>query len=189
MNGWNRIDVFNILANPFTTTRPRVTLGERKLFTQIDEPFSDKFGLADVNLSYDLGGGKTFSAISSYIDRKVDVLRDATALTASITGGSIALPANIYTLDDATRARPLALIDAHRITQVDARAAAAGVQSGAKRATALALAPDLVLGQADAARDALALQAVGHAALAFTPMVCIESTDSAGTPTAVVLPL
>src|SRR5438552_1762370 len=58
---------------------------------------------------------------------------------------------------------------------------------GAKRATALALAPDLVLGQADAARDALALQTVGHAALAFTPMVCIESTDSAGTPTPVVL--
>ena len=91
------------------------------------------------------------------------------------------------TLDDATRARPLALIDAYRITQVDARAAAAGVRSGAKRATALALAPDLVLGQADAVRDALAIQTVGHAALAFTPMVCIESTDSTGTPTPVVL--
>jgi iron complex outermembrane receptor protein len=99
MNGWNRIDVFNILANPYTTTRPKVTLGDRKLFTQINEPFSDKFGLADVNLSYDLGGGKTLTSISSYIQRKVDVLRDATALTASITGGSIGLPASVFTLD------------------------------------------------------------------------------------------
>src|SRR5919108_1525473 len=32
-NGWNRIDDFNILANPFTTTRPAVTLGDRKQFT------------------------------------------------------------------------------------------------------------------------------------------------------------
>ena len=30
MDGWNRIDAFNILANPFTTTRPAVTLGERR---------------------------------------------------------------------------------------------------------------------------------------------------------------
>src|SRR5437764_847549 len=99
MNGWNRIDAYNILANPFTTTRPQVSLGDHKLFTQIAEPFSDKFGLADVNLSYDLGGGKTFTAISSYIDRKVDVLRDATALTPSITGGSIGLPPSAYNID------------------------------------------------------------------------------------------
>jgi iron complex outermembrane recepter protein len=99
MNGWNRIDVYNILANPFTATRPQVSLGDRTLFTQIAEPFSDKFGLADVNISYDLGGGKTFSAISSYINRKVDVLRDATALTASITGGSIGLPPAAYNID------------------------------------------------------------------------------------------
>ena len=91
------------------------------------------------------------------------------------------------TLDPAWQGRPLALIDAHRITQVDARAAALGVQAGAKRATALALASDLVLGEADAARDAQALQALGHAALAFTPMVCLETTDSSGAPAPVVL--
>src|SRR5207245_7616681 len=34
MDGWNRIDVFNILANPFTTTRPKLTLGDRKEFAQ-----------------------------------------------------------------------------------------------------------------------------------------------------------
>lgn len=91
------------------------------------------------------------------------------------------------TVNPAWRGRPLALIEAHRITQVDARAAALGVQPGAKRATALALAGDLVLGQADPVRDAQALQAVGYAALAFTPMVCVEASDGAGAPAPVVL--
>jgi protein ImuB len=91
------------------------------------------------------------------------------------------------TLSPAWRGRPLALIESHRITHVDGRAAESGVQPGAKRSTALALAGDLVLGQADPARDAQAVQAVGYAALAFTPMVCIEATDRAGTPVPVVL--
>ena len=30
MDGWNRIDDYNILANPFTTTRPAVDLGDRQ---------------------------------------------------------------------------------------------------------------------------------------------------------------
>src|SRR5262245_15069852 len=34
-DGWNRIDVFNILANNYTTTRPAVALGEREQFRQI----------------------------------------------------------------------------------------------------------------------------------------------------------
>jgi iron complex outermembrane recepter protein len=107
VHGWNRVDVFNILANPFTTTRPKVSLGKYEQFTQFEEPFNDKFLLGDVNVTYNLGGA-TLTSITSYINRDVDVLRDATALTASITGGSIALPANIYTLDapldDATKA-------------------------------------------------------------------------------------
>jgi iron complex outermembrane recepter protein len=108
MDGWNRVDAFNILANPFTTTRPKVNLGDRT-FTQIGEPFNDKFLLGDVGINYDLGGNKTLTSITSYSDRDVDVVRDATALTGSITGGSIGLPANIYTLnaplDDATKAK------------------------------------------------------------------------------------
>ncbi|MBV8519771.1 MAG: TonB-dependent receptor [Acidobacteria bacterium] len=108
-NGWNRVDVFNILANPFTTTRPAVHLGEREQFTQFQEPYDDKFLLGDVNLTYDLGNNRSLTSITSYSDRDIDVVRDATALTASITGGSIGLPANIYTLDapldDATKAK------------------------------------------------------------------------------------
>jgi len=91
------------------------------------------------------------------------------------------------TLEPGLRDRPLALIETHRITHADARAAALGIQPGLKRATALALAADLLLGQADAVRDAQALQAVAFAALAFTPSVCIESTAGAGVPAHVVL--
>nr|WP_242478688.1 DNA polymerase Y family protein [Rubrivivax gelatinosus] len=43
-----------------------------------------------------------------------------------------------------------------------------------RRGTALALAPDLVHGEADAVRDAAALTALAHAALAFTPRVVPE---------------
>lgn len=106
VDGWNRIDAFNILANPYTTTRPAVTLGERQQFTQIPEPFKDDFTLGDVNIHYDLGGAE-LTSVTSYSHRDVDVVRDAGALTSSITGGSIGLPQNIYTLnsplDDATK--------------------------------------------------------------------------------------
>jgi iron complex outermembrane receptor protein len=110
MDGWNRVDAFNILGNPYTTTRPKVNLGEREQFTQFDEPFEDEFLLGDLNISYDIGG-HTLTSITSYTDRDVLVVRDATALTASISGGSIGLPANVYTidapLDDATAAKSL----------------------------------------------------------------------------------
>ena len=107
-DGWNRIDAYNILANPFTTTRPAVTLGERQQFTQIGEPFTDDFTLADLNVSYDFGGAR-LTSITSFTDRDVLVVRDAGALTASITGGSVGLPPNVYTLNaplnDATQAK------------------------------------------------------------------------------------
>ena len=48
------IDVFNILANPFTTTRPAVTLGDREQFTQLEEQFTDEFLLGDLNIDYKL---------------------------------------------------------------------------------------------------------------------------------------
>lgn len=97
-DGWNRIDAFNILANPYTTTRPKVTLGGRRLFTQVEEPVTDEFLLSDVNLQYDLGGA-TLTAVTSYAHRNILVVRDATALYASIVGGSFQLPQSVYTLD------------------------------------------------------------------------------------------
>ena len=67
--------------------------------------------------------------------------------------------------------RPLALLHEHQVLHVDALARARGVRPGLKRATALALAPDLLLGMADARRDAQALRAVVDVALGFSPSV------------------
>jgi iron complex outermembrane receptor protein len=109
-NGWNRADAYNILGNPFTTTRPAVNLGEREQFTQIEEPFTDEFLLADLAINYDFGDVQ-LTSVTSYTNRDVLVVRDAGALTSSITGGSIGLPENVYTLDapldDATEAKVL----------------------------------------------------------------------------------
>ncbi|HET9298499.1 MAG TPA: TonB-dependent receptor [Candidatus Polarisedimenticolaceae bacterium] len=110
MDGWNRVDLYNILANPFTTSRPPVTLGEREQFTQIEEPTTDEFLLGDVKIDWKMGPG-TLTSITSYTDRDILVVRDATALTGSITGGSDGDPENVYTLnaplDDATTAKSL----------------------------------------------------------------------------------
>ncbi len=75
---------------------------------------------------------------------------------------------------------PVALLEGHRIAAANAAAQALGVGPGLKRATALALAPRLVPGQADPARDLQALQAVAHAALAFTPAVGFDTPPAPG---------
>ena len=106
--GWNRNDIFNILANPYTTSRPAVTLGEREQFTQLEEKYTDDFVLGDVNIDYKVNHG-LITSITSYTYRDVLVIRDATALTASISGGTIGLPERVYALDaplnDATTAK------------------------------------------------------------------------------------
>lgn len=98
VDGFNRVDVFNILANQYTTTRPPVRLGDLQQFTQLTEKFKDDFLLGDLTIQYEFGD-LALTSISSYTDRDVLVLRDATALTGSITGGSIGLPQNVYTLN------------------------------------------------------------------------------------------
>ena len=83
-NGYPREDVYNILANPATTTQPKVTIGKRQQYTQIREGIDDKFTLGDLDIAYDFGP-VALTSISSYTDRKVVVLRDATQLTGSVT--------------------------------------------------------------------------------------------------------
>ncbi len=83
------------------------------------------------------------------------------------------------TLPHESADRPLALMDTHTVLAVNAAARAFGVKAGFKRATALALVPQLTLGLADPVRDAQALTAVAHAALAFTPTVVIQRPSDA----------
>src|SRR4029453_740295 len=66
-DGWNRQEEFNILANPFTTTRPRVTLGEGQQFTQFEEPFNDKFYLGDIKINWDCGNWSLTSFTSGLL--------------------------------------------------------------------------------------------------------------------------
>ena len=98
MDGWNRVDLYNILANPFTTNRPAVTLGDRQQFIQVREPFTDKWYLGDLNINYDFGVA-ALTSITSYNIRDILVVRDSGALTSSITGGSIGLSERVYSLN------------------------------------------------------------------------------------------
>ena len=69
-DGWNRDDIFNILANPYTTSRPAVTLGEREQFTQLEEKYTDDFVLGDLNIDYKLDHG-LITSITSYTYRDI----------------------------------------------------------------------------------------------------------------------
>jgi protein ImuB len=96
----------------------------------------------------------------------------------------LALESFAATLTPEQAQQPVALIDAQQIVAANAAARALGVHPGLKRATALALAPQILLGQSEPAREARALAGVAHAALAFTPMVCLQPRDDgAGTDT------
>jgi iron complex outermembrane receptor protein len=83
-DGYPRIDAYNILGNPFTTTQPPVDPGERGQVTQFREGIDDEFKLADLKMEFEFGG-LTLTSVSSYTDRDVVVLRDASQLTGSVT--------------------------------------------------------------------------------------------------------
>jgi iron complex outermembrane receptor protein len=83
-DGYPRIDHYNILGNPFTTTQPAVDPGERGQVTQIPEGIDDEMTLADLVINWGLGG-VTLTSVTSYTDRDVVVTRDASQLTGSVT--------------------------------------------------------------------------------------------------------
>jgi iron complex outermembrane receptor protein len=83
-NGYPREDIYNILANPYTTTQPPVTMGSYQQFTQQPEGLRDEFRLTDLKIDYDLGS-MGLTSITSYTDRRVTVLRDASQLSDSVT--------------------------------------------------------------------------------------------------------
>src|SRR5688500_4528345 len=62
-DGFNRQEVFNLFANPFTTTRPPVVFREREQFLLLQEGFSDNTLLADLNVSIDLSDTVSLTSI------------------------------------------------------------------------------------------------------------------------------
>lgn len=99
-DGFNRQEVFNLFANPFTTTRPPIQLGERQQYLLLDEAFEDEIFIADATIEWNLGP-VTFTSISSYTDRDILVSRDASALTGSVSvdlgfaDAAVVLPSNL----------------------------------------------------------------------------------------------
>ena len=83
-DGYPRIDAYNILGNPYTTSEPPVTPGERGQVTQLQEGLEDDFTLYDLKIDYDFGA-MTLTSVTSYTDREVTVTRDASQLTGSVT--------------------------------------------------------------------------------------------------------
>jgi iron complex outermembrane receptor protein len=104
-DGFNRQEVYNLFANPNTTTRPAIQLGEREQYLLLDESFSDEFLLADLTASIGFGA-VTLTSVTSYVDRDILVSRDASALTGSVSvdlgypDAAVLLPSN---LRDATK--------------------------------------------------------------------------------------
>jgi iron complex outermembrane receptor protein len=68
-HGFNREEVFNIFANPNTTTRPKISLGEREQYLLLPESVADT----------------TLTSVSSYISRDIAVNRDASSLSGSVS--------------------------------------------------------------------------------------------------------
>ncbi len=104
-NGYPRVDLYNILANPYTTTQPAITIGPREQYTQQREGINDDFTLGDLKIEYRFGPAAVTS-ITSFTNRKVTVLRDASQLTGSVTfdlGGSADLVRLTSPLFDRTR--------------------------------------------------------------------------------------
>ena len=99
-NGFNRQEVYNLYANPFTTTRPAIRLGEREQFLLLGERFTDELRLADLTMQATLQG-ISVTSVTSYTDRDILVSRDASALTGSVSvdlgfpTAGVLLPSNL----------------------------------------------------------------------------------------------
>jgi iron complex outermembrane receptor protein len=99
-DGFNRQEVFNLFANPNTTTRPAIQLGEREQYLLLKESFEDEFLLADLTASIGFGA-VTLTSVTSYVDRDILVSRDASALTGSVSvdlgypDEAVLLPSNL----------------------------------------------------------------------------------------------
>jgi iron complex outermembrane receptor protein len=104
-DGFNRQEVYNIYANPFTTTRPAIQLGEREQFLRLQEGFADDTLLADLTGTVDFGG-VALTSVSTYINRDILVSREASALTGSVSidlsfpDAGILLPSNLVDTTD-----------------------------------------------------------------------------------------
>ncbi|HIG42309.1 MAG: TonB-dependent receptor [bacterium] len=104
-DGFNRQENFNLYANPYTTTRPAIQLGDREQYLLLNEAFEDDTMIADLVVNWSLGSFDVTYA-GSYIDRELLVSRDASALTGSVSvdlgydDAGVLLPSNLRDTTD-----------------------------------------------------------------------------------------
>jgi len=104
-DGFNRQEVFNLYANPYTTTRPPVQLGEREQHLLLREEFTDETFLADVTLNAEFENFD-LDVVASTMDREILVSRDASALSGSVSvdleypEAGVLLPSNLRDTTD-----------------------------------------------------------------------------------------
>ena len=83
-DGFNRQEVYNLFANPHTTTRLAIQLRDREQYLLLNEQFDDETTLADLKLSASFDGFD-LTWVSSLLWRELLASRDASALTGSVT--------------------------------------------------------------------------------------------------------
>lgn len=99
-DGFNRQEVFNLYANPNTTTRTPIQLGEREQFLRLEEGFKDETFIGDITIEKEFGD-LDLTSVSSYTSRDILVSRDASALTGSVSvdlgypDAGVLLPSNL----------------------------------------------------------------------------------------------
>ncbi|MEJ2604598.1 MAG: TonB-dependent receptor, partial [Gammaproteobacteria bacterium] len=104
-DGFNRQEVYNLFANPYTTTRPAIQLGEREQYLLLREEFSDETLLADLVVEANVGNF-AITYVGSYLERDILVSRDASALSGSVSvdlgypDEAVTLPSNLRDTTD-----------------------------------------------------------------------------------------
>ena len=107
MDGFNREEKFNLFANPYTTTRTPVQLGERQQFLLLEEAFEDETLILDNVVKWNMNNRVDATYVASYTKRDLLVSRDSSALAGSVgvdvrnapginfPQGSVNLPSNL----------------------------------------------------------------------------------------------
>ena len=101
VDGFNRDEIFNLYANPYSTTRPRVRLGKRQQFLVLDEAFEDETLLLDNTIKWNPNDRIEATYVASYTKRNLLVSRDSSALAGSVgvdiglSPEGILLPSNL----------------------------------------------------------------------------------------------
>lgn len=99
-DGYNRQEVYNLFANPYTTTRPAIELGENEQYLLLDESFSDRTIISDLVVQW-AGDSVDVTYAGSYVDRAILASRDASALSGSVSVDlgfpdvAVTLPSNL----------------------------------------------------------------------------------------------